>query len=86
MKRILLSFLCLGFLLQLGACGPNCIEEERQLNDCVNLTVLGTLSCNQTAQSQADAASRQAGAALCLNGTIAGLLGCSTQVHPYCTY
>ena len=80
------SIFILASLLLLAACGPDCVEEERQLNDCVNLTVIGALSCNQKAQSQTDAASRQADASLCLNGTIAGVLGCSTQVHPYCTY
>lgn len=75
----LTKLVILSFIVILSACGPNCYNEKRELNDCLNLTVIGVAACTQNATTAAQSTN-------CTNGLFAGMIGCNTQVHPGCTY
>lgn len=87
MKRIVYAIL-LVFILTMGfgTCGPNCIEEERQMNSCLDLVLVGYLSCAGNAASQTDAQLGTTQSNLCFSSMIAGFVLCGTQKHPQCTY
>ncbi|MCB1172825.1 MAG: hypothetical protein KDK39_04640 [Leptospiraceae bacterium] len=75
-----LFVLCVGPM----ACGPDCYKEEKELVDCQNLVLAGTLACVVQAGGQTDATQSLAQSNLCTTTLLGGLVGCSTQESAWC--